>query len=143
MFLNSFSIVVRYSKIFAERKLSQYEIGFSEQIILMYLAANDRINQDNIARYFMLDKGAIAKTLNKLEKKGFILKITNKKNKRENIISLSEKGEDILKEMNQILMEWNDMIYAGLSEEEIKYIQRISKVMADNAVNAINKDGGI
>ena len=92
MFMNSLSIIVRHSKIFLERKLEAFDVGFPEQLILMYLAVDDSVNQETIAHNFMLDKGAIAKTLCKLEKKGLIKRDQNPRNKRENLISIGPNG---------------------------------------------------
>lgn len=142
MLMNNFSIIVRYSKVFAERKLQEYELGLPEQIIIMYLSSIDKVNQDTIAKHFMIDKGAIAKTLNKLENKGLIYRSENKDNKREKLISISEKGKTILEYMGKILEEWNQHLTEDLNEEDIQNMQRISKIMAANAIRAIENDGG-
>lgn len=132
------SIIVRYSRIFSERKLKKYELSFGEQIIIMYLSMHDNVNQDTISKKYMIDKGAIAKTLSKLEKKGFITKIQNADNKRENVISLSEKGIGIIDNMAGILKEWNEIIYEGMSNEDIECIKRLTTIMAENATKYIN-----
>ena len=132
--MEKMSIIVRYCKIFAERKLKKHELSFAEQVILMYLAAHEYVNQEAIAKYYMIDKGMIAKTLDKLEKKEFIKREKNQENRRENIVSLSEKGEGILGEMSEILEEWNKIFYDGISESEKAEFKRISDKMAENAV---------
>lgn len=138
MLMDDFSIIVRYCKIFAERKMHDYEIGLSEQIILMYLFSQTKINQDTIAKHFMIDKGAVAKTLNKLENKCFIKRLENKENKREKLISITEKGKGLMGNMSQVLEEWNSHLYQGLSEDDIKNMQRIAGIMASNAITSVN-----
>lgn len=132
--MEKMSIIVRYCKIFAERKLKKYDLSFAEQVILMYLAAHEHANQEAIAKYYMIDKGMIAKTLDKLEKKDLIKREKNQENRRENIVSLSEKGEGILGEMGKILEEWNNILYDGISESEKNEFKRITQRMAENAV---------
>jgi len=136
--MDKMSIIVRYSRIFSERKLKEYDLSFSEQIIIMYLSMHDNVSQDNISRHFMIDKGMIAKTLNKLEKKGFITRKQNPENKRENIISLSDNGIGIIDRMGGILKEWNEIVYEGISKEDIEYVKKITGIMAENAIKNID-----
>ena len=46
---------------FLERRLSEINVGYTEHSILMYLNQCDTLNQGQIAKHFMLDKGAVAK----------------------------------------------------------------------------------
>lgn len=137
MIMNSLSIIVRYSKVFCERQLSDYGVGFPEQVILMYLSEKKCVNQDAIAHHFMLDKGAIAKTLKKLEEKGLISRHQNPDNKRENLISLAPGGQDILGVMRNALLEWNESFFEGISEEDERVYERISEKIADNVARLI------
>lgn len=140
MLMNNLSIIVRHSKVFCERRLHNSGVGFPEQVILMYLASNNGVNQDAIAQHFMLDKGAIAKTLRKLEEKGLIERHQNPENKRENLISIAPAGQSILGEMGAALEEWNQSFFEGLSDEEIQQYRRITKKIADNVVR-LNETG--
>lgn len=142
MLMNNFSIIVRYCKIFTERRLSAYDLGMPEQVILMYLSKKDQVNQDTIARYFIIDKSAIAKTLGKLESKGFIERYTNPDNKRENLVSLTQKGRDIMDYMRKILEEWNRILLKDISEEDIRSMERIADIMEGNIVDFLNQEVG-
>lgn len=140
MLMNNLSIIVRHSKVFCERRLHNSGVGFPEQVILMYLASNNGVNQDAIAQHFMLDKGAIAKTLRKLEDKGLIERHQNPENKRENLLSIAPAGQSILGEMGAALEEWNRFFFEGLSDKEIRQYRSITKKIADNVVRLNEKD---
>ncbi|SDM79221.1 DNA-binding transcriptional regulator, MarR family [Acetanaerobacterium elongatum] len=140
MIMNALSIIVRYSRNFSERKMKPFDIGFPEQVVLMYLSQHDGINQDAIAHHFMIDKGAIAKTIGKLEEKGHIEKSPNKENKRENLISLTSKGKSMLGLMNNVLEEWNDGMMDGLSREEIEQFNRIAEKIEANVLKIFNQN---
>ncbi len=140
MLMNNLSIIVRHSKVFCERRLHNSGVGFPEQVVLMYLASNNGVNQDAIAQHFMLDKGAIAKTLRKLEDKGLIERHQNPENKRENLISIALAGQSILGEMGAALEEWNHSFFEGLSDEEIRQYQTITEKIADNVAKLNEKD---
>lgn len=130
--MENMSIIVRYSRTFAEKRLKEFDLSFGEQVIIMYLSNHNNISQDTISKRYMTDKGMIAKTLSRLEQKGFIQRVQNPNNKRENIISLTQKGTDILKFMNAILSEWSEIIYEGMSEEEIGTVKRLTGKMVEN-----------
>lgn len=138
MIMNDISILSRYSRTFFERRLSEINVGFTEQLILMYLCKCDSVNQDTIAKYFMLDKGAIAKTLNKLEEKAFITRTDNPNNKREKLISITKNSKDIIVDINKELREWHNYLFTGLNEEEIDQFTSIIKKISINAANVIN-----
>ena len=131
------SMIVRYSRIFSDRKLKKYDMNFGEEVIVMYLAANSGINQEAIAKHFMIDKGAIAKSINRLEEKQYIIKKQNPDNKRENLLWLSEKGMEIIEEMRGILEEWNALLYKDMTEEEVETVNGLIDRMAGNVIEEV------
>ena len=80
MLMNDLSVIVRHSNAFLLRKLQKYGVGCAEHGILMYLAKNNGVNQESIAKFYKLDKGAVAKTLGKLEDKVYIIRRINEDN---------------------------------------------------------------
>ncbi len=136
--MDNMSIIVRYCRTFTERKLKEFDLTFGEQIIVMYLSANENVNQDTISKTFIIDKGMVAKTLNKLERKGFIMRKQNPNNKRENIISITQKGTDILNNMRAVLKEWNEILYEGMSKEDIASVKRLTGKMVENVANYLD-----
>ncbi len=136
--MDNMSILVRYCRTYTERRLKEFDLSFGEQIILMFLSTNENVNQDTIAKTYMIDKGMVAKTLDKLEKKGYVLRRQNPENKRENIISLEQKGYDILCHMRVIHKEWNELLYDGISEEEIKLLKSLTEKMVENVTKYLD-----
>ena len=139
MLMNNLSIIVRNSRTFCEHRLREFDIGFPEQIILMYLSEYGKVNQEDISKYFRIDKGAIAKTSGKLEEKGFVERKENPDDKREKLIQLSEKGRETIQTMRAILEEWNSLYLEGLSEEDIRQFERITGIMAENTTKGSAK----
>jgi DNA-binding MarR family transcriptional regulator len=138
MEMDNMSILVRYCRIFTERKLREFDLTFGEQIIIMFLSTHENVNQEIISKTYMIDKGMIAKTLDKLEQKGFVMRRQNPENKRENIVSLRQKGIDILVNMSAVLAEWNDILYEGISEDEVESVKRITGRMVENVANYLD-----
>lgn len=136
--MKNMSIIVRSCRSFTEKKLREYDLTFGEQIILMFISAHENVNQDTISKAFKIDKGMVAKTLNKLEQKGYIMRKQNPDNKRENIISLTQQGTDILIHMSTVLKEWNDILYEGMSKEDIAYVTKLIEKMAENVAKYLD-----
>lgn len=134
MLMNDLSIIVRQMRVFSERKFQNLNLGFPEQIIIMFLSAHDNVNQDEIAKYFEIDKGAIAKTIQKLEQKELIIRHENSDNRREKIVSLTKSAKETLKQMNLILSEWSTCVYDGISEDDKQKFESIAKIIATNSI---------
>ncbi len=129
MLMNHFSLIVRGSHAFFKRRLQTYPVGMSEQLVMMYLIQVSTANQDNVARHYKLDKGTIAKTIAKLEKKGFINRRQNKRNRRENLISLTETGHKLMNDIQNLVSQWEQSAFEGITEEEKEqFIQTLSKI---------------
>jgi MarR family transcriptional regulator for hemolysin len=135
------SIIVRLSRIYAERKMARFGIGFPEQTILMFLANGGQIHQDVIARHFMIDKGTIAKTVGKLETKQLVTRQENPANKREKLLALTPAGSSMLGEMQQVLDDWDRQLFQGVGDEDTRKYTEICQIMAANAARAIEKNG--
>lgn len=138
MIMTDLSILSRYSRTFFERRLTENNIGFTEHQIIMYLCKADTVNQDTIAKHFMLDKGAVAKALSKLENKEMIQRIDNPDNKREKLISITPTGQSKIGNLTKELQEWHNVLFQGLSSEEINQFGHIISIMSSNAANTIN-----
>jgi DNA-binding MarR family transcriptional regulator len=141
MLLNNLSIIVRHSRVFAMRKLQKFDIGWAEEVILMFLAGNNNCNQDAISKYFVTDKGTIAKTLSKLEEKKLVERVVNPSNKREKLISLTKEGQEIIVYMKELLMQLEKCVYQGIQKDDIEKFDNLTKIMADNLVRELYDEG--
>ena len=133
--MENLSVIARYFRVFTEKRLKEFDLTFGEQSIIMFLSKNENVNQEAISKRYMIDKGMVAKTLSKLEEKGFIIREQNPDNKRENLISLTEKGVFILDDIHSTLDEWNEILMKDMSQDEINYLKNLTRKMAKNIAN--------
>lgn len=139
MIMNDLSKILRFTSAYSQKELKQYGIGTAEQTALMYLAKFDQVNQESIAKHYMIDKGAIAKTLSKLEQKQLITREINVNNQREKIIYLTDKGKEIITQMKMSLNKFNALLYKGISDENLALLEKLLKQIADNAINNLSE----
>ena len=136
--MDNFEVIVRYWRSFTEKKLKEFDLTFGEQIIIIFLSKNENVNQESISKRYMIDKGMVAKTLTRLEDKGFIKREQNPNNKRENIISLTEKSAYIMKYINAIFDDWNKILYGEMSKEDFDCVKRLTGKMAENVAKYLD-----
>lgn len=136
--MDNFEVIVRYWRNFTEKRLREFDLTFGEQIIIIFLSKNENVNQESISKRYMIDKGMVAKTLTRLEDKGFIKREQNPNNKRENIISLTEKSAYIMKYINAIFDDWNKILYGEMSKEDIDCVKRLTGKMAENVAKYLD-----
>lgn len=136
--MDNFEVIVRYWRNFTEKRLREFDLTFGEQIIIIFLSKNENVNQESISKKYMIDKGMVAKTLTRLEDKGFIKREQNPNNKRENIISLTTKSAYIMKDINAIFDDWNKILYGEMSKADIECVKKLTGKMVENIVKYLD-----
>lgn len=132
MFMSDLSIIVRGGQVYSTRKLADYGINAAEEYILMYLLGHSNANQDAIAKFFRLDKGSVARSLQKLEGKGFISRKINADNQREKVITPTEKAFALKEVLRELLVDWRKEMYYGLTDDEIHAFEKTLVKLAKN-----------
>ena len=137
MFMSDISIIVRRMRTQAEHAMGGLEVGFPEQLVLMFLHGHGPSNQEAIVSALGVDKGAIAKTIAKLEAKDLVTRQVNPRNKREKIVSLAPKAHQITQAMEDARASLNATLFAGFTPEEICQTCALLERMAQN----VSEDG--
>lgn len=140
MFMADVSIIVRRMRVQSDRAMSDLGVGFPEQLVLMILRAYGTTNQDAIASRLGIDKGAVAKTIAKLEEKGLVKRAVNPKNKREKIVETTSQAEQVMKAMEETLKNMEAMFFDGFSDEEIKTTTSLLARIAQNAQMSVKDE---
>ena len=137
MLMKHLSEIVRCGYLFMNRKLKDRDCSYPEHYILMFLSGGRCVNQETIASYFMVDKGAVARMLGKMEEKGLISRAENPENHREKLVCLTETGKEKFKSMPLLREEWEQIIFEGISAEELEAFHLTLEKLAENAKKAV------
>lgn len=140
--MNDLSILVRQMRVYADRRFSKTESSFSEQLVLMYLIGHGPSSQMQVANGLKVDKGSIAKTIAKMEEKGFVSTKVNEKNRREKTISLAPGSSTTVDLMSEVLRDWEEGINEGIDPEDRKTFVCVLKRMVANSSAMIEEEGG-
>lgn len=114
------------NKTFAEKG---YNIQYAQFTLMKVLEAKDGISQIELAKILYKDRGTVTRTLQTLQKKGYVEIF--EKDKRTNGISLSSKGRLILPELDKLAQAETEMALGNISElkenEVYDLLERIAK----------------
>ncbi len=122
-----------------ERELARYNIGPGQYRILMGLFwhipdSNQLcVSQKTMSEHLGLNKGAVTRSMKKLEKEGYIERKRSDEDNRKFCISLTEKALELQKELHEIRKRWTRILGEGFSESEKSMAVEIMEKMAGNA----------
>lgn len=91
----SISILYRKSHMWLNNTCAPYDLSAAQAVVILIVCDFQKLTQDDITKRLSLDKSVIAKTVTKLEERGFLLRATNAKDKRTYDISPTEKAWEV------------------------------------------------
>ena len=100
------------------KKLNPYNIAIEQRATLEIIKFESNVNQTTIANLLGKDKTTISRSLNSLEKKGFIKKSETEGDKRSNKIELTPEGEIILDNTINEVKSFRELLNAKLTKKE-------------------------
>ena len=125
--------------VYVNRNLEGFGINTTQLHLLFEIAHESNINQEMIATRCNINKGAVARSIRKLEEKGLVKREIDKNNRRQNRLSLTKNGEDILIKACGVLRDWEDSVI--LDDGYIKK-ELLQKVLKEIAVKTIELNEG-
>jgi DNA-binding MarR family transcriptional regulator len=135
-------ISMAYRSHFVRINKQMKELGLSsgQFHVLMVLSDQQGITQDYMAGSLLIDKVTVARAVNVLEKNGIVRRIQDENNRRAVLVYLTEKGEQLIPQIEQIDREWEEAAYSGFTEEERKQAKLFLRKIAQNSYeNAYEK----
>ena len=127
------SIISRGQTFFLNHSLNEFGINYSQLHVLYEIAHQNKVNQEKIARRCNINKGAVARSIRKLEDDGLVIRKIDDENRRQNIVSLTQKGEDTLTKSICILKKWENEVFT----EELINKDELRKDLKEIAIRII------
>lgn len=135
-----FAILHRLIIAMSKKQIMDLGIQPSQIPFLTELLHYDKpVTQDALSAILVIDKGATARVLNKLEQDGFVRRMVNPKDRREKLVTATGKAKAIKKELYSIIRANIEKITQGFSNEEINQIIKTMDRMITNALAQYNK----
>ncbi|RFU60424.1 MarR family winged helix-turn-helix transcriptional regulator [Peribacillus glennii] len=113
-------------------KLDALNIAPEQNLIMLLLWEQDGLSQNEIAEKLDKDKTNIARMLFNLEKKGFIRRDISQSDRRSLRVYLTDKGQELGKQVVPITEEFNRIVCQGITEDELYVVRGILGKMRRN-----------
>lgn len=103
-----------------EHRLQETGVFRGQHHLLMCIARNPNVTQKELAALQNVSTAAVAVSLKKLEKGGYVSRMIDEKDNRSNKIQITEKGLSVVRQSIHIFQEMEEEILTGFTEEEKK-----------------------
>ena len=131
--VNLISIISKSQTNYLNHSLEKLDINATQLQLLYEISHQTDINQDKIAKHCNIDKGAVARSIKKLEDKELIIRKIDDSNRRQNKLSLTSKGKETLNQSIELLDKWENNVYS----EDIIEKELLKKVLKEIAINSM------
>ena len=126
------SILDRLMRMYYDRGLSDFEIGWGQQFYVEYLYDHPGASPQEMTEYIRVDRATLTKTIQKLTGGGYIRVAGDEKDRRVKHLYLTEKAVPAAKRIKKIHTEFYEALGSGLSGEELERAEHILRQMAEN-----------
>lgn len=134
------SILFRQLNLYFNRELSEISISATELLYLSSLYAKDGITQDDLAQEYSVDKAAVTRTVQLMEKKGLITRKIDDEDKRAKKIFLTDKAKSLEKKLREIQARWVYAMTKGMGKNSIDSFLRQIDNMVERAKELNQKE---
>lgn len=102
----------------------------------MALFDHPGVTMAELSRHVHLDKSNTSRVVKELEENGFIIIEEDSSDRRIKRIYMTDKGQQYYKTIDNIMQEWNNALFKGITDEEKKLIDAIVDKIILNASEA-------
>ena len=99
------------------------------------------LGREDLAVQLAVDKGAVARSLARLEKRGLVERQVSARCRREKHVSLTPAGEGAYQGVQRILEEWGHVKYQGFTPEERALNEAFLTRIAENVIEFCRGEG--
>ena len=126
------TILRRLERQFFRDQIAALQLQMPEGIIIRLLDQVENIRQEDIAHRVVLDKGAVARAVARLENKNLVVRSVSANCRREKLVSLTEEGRRLAGQLEQVVQRWRAVCMAGFTpEEQALYDSFLTRIVAN------------
>lgn len=134
------TMIARGQSIYMNHNLEDFGINATQLHLLYEISLQDSPNQESIASRCNINKGAVARSIKKLEDKGFVERTVDENNRRQNRVSLTQKGRKTLTEAYDVLNTWEDEVIREKGYVDKEVLQLVLKEIAIKTMELNEKE---
>ncbi len=134
-----FSVIYRHGRVMHDKAMKQFGLTGQQMGYLKNINADPGLSQEELAKQMHIDKGAVAKALKILVKKGYVERKRNPDDKRAYCLFPTEKAKGIHSMGEKHFAAFEREITSGLTEEEKKTLGRLLGKVTDNIAEMLER----
>ena len=138
----SMAIITKYYYGALSKMLEHLEVERHFTALYLIHKTNEKCTQQYLSDMLHVDKVSMVRMLDYLVDKGMIDRIVNPDDRREHIVALTKKGEKIIPEIENAIVELNKIATKGISKDEQKIfwfsVQSIMNNLKHLPVNTVD-----
>ena len=133
------SLINRYTQIYLSKELKPYEMGPGQAIPLSEIFSGEGKSQDELSALIKIDKATTARSMAKLEEKGYIIRTTDPADNRIRRVYLSGKAKKFAPTFFVIFNAWSEYLVQDFNREEKEQLLFFLERMGQNAIAMLEK----
>jgi len=118
--VKKFSILFRRSGVDLDKQLKDLGISRGQMMYLMYISDNEGASQEQIAADLRINKGAVARAMQRFEKQGYVTRVVSEEDRRQYGLFPTDKTRRFYSAVQRIEGEWEEHVMRNLSAGERK-----------------------
>lgn len=126
------SILDRLMKMYYDRGLADFEIGWGQQFYVEYLYDHPGASAQEMAQCIRVDKATLTKVIKKLLALDYIKVTADEKDKRVKRLYLTEKALPAAQRIKEIHNSFYQTVCAGLSPDSVQLTEETLAQMVEN-----------
>lgn len=126
--------VVRMAQAFMNGRLKQHGLSSGLFYFILELSENERVSMRELSQAVFVDNAHTTRSVGRLKRLGYVSKVVDPNDSRSYLVSLTRKGRKAAEVIRGVLLEWAQIVTAGVSEEEIATVYRVFDSYYENGV---------
>ena len=125
--------IARCNTQYRSEKMAPFGLKACHTSYLMQICANPGISQDRLAQLIFINKSNVARQAAFLEEEGYIRREPSQADRRVMELYPTDKALELLPQVREILMDWEQYITEDVTPEEVEILTRVLAKMKDKA----------
>lgn len=132
--LNLFTDLVRAHTAYMDRQLASMHLSNGQGGVISALGRNGPLTQNELARFRQVTPATISIMLDRMERDGLVARGSQTGGGRANLVSLTEKGNDIFERLDEFMEGEPGIVFEGMTRQEKAEAAVIFRRLTDNII---------
>ena len=131
--MRQINIISRCAGLYRTDKLRGAELGACHHSYVLAICRTPGISQEELSRHICINKSGVTRHLSYLEEHGYVVRRQSETDRRVTLVYPTEKMQEMLPRVKEIVNEWNTYLTADLNEEELSMFRSVLDHIAQRA----------